>query len=220
MDRREFVMLVGAGALFPADFAKALAKPQAVLSESDWRGWYPDEPFIIPSFARVVCFGNDWDPVSGEQLEKIMGCFRAHENFFARHVETPRPYLDSTRIVAESITRIAAEFGTSVKAIYAIPFPLKRLIIGIGSDDRPSQKSDCVAVRNQFDLEGEDWEHLTLVTNHNFYPHEFLGCTLHDPPMVRSHKWTERAVKRGIIRKVAPRWITQDPPIHWDESDC
>ena len=238
IERREFVGLVGAGTLFPAEFAKALTKP-LVSSEAtpDWRGlhppprspfawdgWHPDDPFVVPPVTRVVCFGNDWDPVSVEQLTMIGRSFRIHESRCRWRDLHPRQY-----VKLRSIAEIATEFGTSVKAIYAVPFPLNRWIVGIGSDDRPAQESDCIAVQEQIIeiAKIEDWEHSTLITHHNFYPHEFFGAahvgyTLRFPPMVKSHKWTEKALGCGSypIRKVAPRWITQtrDPFEYCDDE--
>ncbi len=185
MDRREFGSVVGAGVLFPATFVKGLA------SRAD-----------IPcpqSGTHIFCCGSDDNPVTEEQISKLMN--------FINKGSAPDSWTSIIGIGNDwaSVIGYGRSIGAPLSAIYKLDIPLDRLVVGIGSDDRPAQEEDIVDVRNQL-LKLPDWKKSYVVTHHNFYPYEFQGCTLHHPPMVRTHQWTEGALRRDMIRRMPVRW--------------
>ena len=188
MNRREFTGLVAAGAIFPADFVKGLAARASDLVP----GLLP----LTPSGPRIFCCGSEYNPATTEQISQL-------SDFLDRKKPTGVLARDDLTFVI-GYSRV---IGAPLNAVYELDFPLDRLVVGLGSDDRPAQEEDLIDVRNQLLELADDWEGSSVVTHHNFYPYEFQKCTLHDPPMVvLDGQWTEGALRRGLIRSVPMRW--------------
>lgn len=143
--------------------------------------------------ALIFCCGSDYNPVTEAQMCKLMD-----------FLEMEKQWL--------SVIEYGRKIGAPVHAIYRLDFPLDRLVVGLGSDDRPAQEEDLSAVRDQLRELADEWDESEVITHHNFYPYEFQGCTLHDSPVVMTHRMTHRwSLRLGRIRPVVPKWITQWP---------
>lgn len=182
MNRREFTALVAAGALLPVDFVKGLATYQSNPHLGSSITDVPRSPGV-----RIFCCGSDYNPATWKQIAQLMDFVEIEKRW-------------------SYIIEYGRAIGAPLSAIYQLDFPFNRLVVGLGSDDRPAQQEDLIEVRHQLLGLAEEWEESTVVTHYNFCPYEFQKGILHDPPLVISHQWAEWALRFGMIRLLPLRF--------------